>query len=342
MGFMKKLTYKFSNSSTDYYFDYGFSHLKEIVDQKNSIIITDENIFHYHQKRFKNWNIIILKPGEEYKIQATADSVIEQLIAMQADRKTTLLGVGGGVITDVTGYVASIYMRGIRFGFIPTTLLSMVDASIGGKNGIDVGVYKNLVGIIRQPSFILHDLIFLNTLPQFEWMNGFAEIIKHACIKDAAMFRELETSTLKKYQDRKKSVCDLIQRNAILKTKVVQHDEFEKGDRRLLNFGHTLGHALENQYDLSHGQAISIGMSYACHFSELVNGFKETNRVVNVVEKYGLPTYAKFDKQKVFDVLKMDKKRERKEINYVLLERIGKGVINSISLNLLEKIFKDL
>ncbi len=339
---MKKLIYKFSNSSTDYYLAYGISHLKEIVDQKNSVIITDENVFNNHQKRFKNWNVIILKPGEEYKVQGTVDSIIEQLIAMEADRKTTLIGVGGGVVTDITGYAASVYMRGIKFGFIPTTLLSMVDASIGGKNGIDVGVYKNLVGTIRQPSFILHDLVFLNSLPETEWINGFAEIIKHACIKDASMFRGLESNSLKKYQGRKILVCKLIQRNAILKTKVVQQDEFEKGDRKLLNFGHTLGHALENQYELSHGQAISIGMTYACHISNRITGFKETERVVNILEKYGLPTYAEFDKQKVFDVLKMDKKRERKEINYILLEKIGKGVIKTIPLNQLEKIIQSL
>jgi 3-dehydroquinate synthase len=339
---MKKLTYKFSNSSVDYYLAGGISHLKEIVDKKNAIIITDENIYNAHTKRFKGWNVIVLKPGEEYKVQGTANTVIEQLIAMEADRKAVLVGVGGGVITDMTGYVASVYMRGIKFGFLPTTLLSMVDASIGGKNGIDLGVYKNIVGIIRQPAFILHDLIFLNTLPQSEWENGFAEIIKHACIKDAAMFRELESNSLKKYQGRKKSVCELIQRNAILKTKVVQQDEFEKGDRKLLNFGHTLGHALENQYELSHGQAISIGMTYASHISQQLNGFKDTERVVSVLEKYGLPTYAKFDKQKVFDVLKMDKKRERAEMNYVLLEKIGKGVIKSIPMRELEKIIQEL
>jgi len=339
---MQKLTYKFSNSSTDYYLADGISHLKKIVDLKSSIIITDENVFANHQKRFKNRNVIILRSGEEYKVQGTVDSLIEQLIAMEADRKTTLIGVGGGVVTDITGYTASVYMRGIKFGFVPTTLLSLVDASVGGKNGIDVGVYKNLVGSIRQPSFILHDLIFLNSLPQSEWINGFAEIIKHACIKDAPMFRELEANTLKKYQDRKKLVSELIQRNVILKTKLVQEDEFEKGDRKLLNFGHTLGHALENQYELSHGQAISIGMTYACHISERITGFKETERVVGILEKYGLPTYANFDKQKVFHVLKMDKKRERKEINYVLLEKIGKGVIKTISLNQLEKIIQDL
>src|SRR6187399_1943807 len=234
---MKKLTYKFSNSSVDYYLAGGISHLKEIVDKDNTIIITDENVYNAHTKRFKNWNCIVLKPGEEFKVQSTVDSVIEQLLEYEADRKTVLVGVGGGVITDIAGYVASVYMRGLRFGFIPTSLLALVDASIGGKNGIDVGVYKNMVGIIRQPKFLLHDMIFLNTLPQSEWENGFAEIIKHACIKDAAMFRELETSSLKTYQNRKVSICELVQRNVIIKSKVVQKDEFEQGERRLLNFG---------------------------------------------------------------------------------------------------------
>ncbi|HKZ67226.1 MAG TPA: 3-dehydroquinate synthase family protein, partial [Chitinophagaceae bacterium] len=243
-----------------------------------------------------------------------------------------------GVITDITGYVASVYMRGLRFGFVPTSLLALVDASIGGKNGIDVGVYKNMVGVIRQPSFILHDMIFLNTLPQTEWENGFAEIIKHACIKDAAMFRQLEESSFKSYQGKKTSICELVQRNAIIKAKVVQQDEFEKNERRLLNFGHTLGHALENQYELLHGQAVSIGITYACHISEQLTGFKQTEKVVKVLEQYGLPTYASFDKQKAFEVLKMDKKRERKEMNYVLLEKIGKGVVKSIPLDQLKEI----
>src|SRR4029453_11405680 len=158
------------------------------------------------------WSTIILQPGEEYKVQETVNTIVQQLIEIEADRKFTLVGVGGGVITDLTGYAASVYMRGIKFGFVPTSLLAMVDASIGGKNGIDVGVYKNLVGTIRQPSFILYDPVFLNTLPQSEWINGFAEIIKHACIKDAAMFKELQTNSLKKYQDRKTLVCRLIQR----------------------------------------------------------------------------------------------------------------------------------
>ncbi len=335
---MKKLTFKFSTSSTELYLAYGISHLKKITDPRATIIITDSNVYKAHTKRFKGWNTIVLKPGEAFKVQATVDAVIEQLIEMEADRTTTLVGVGGGVISDITGYVAAVYMRGIQFGFIPTSVLGLADASIGGKNGIDVGPYKNMLGTIRQPSFILHDMVFLNSLPQQEWENGFAEIIKHACIKDAAMFAELEKNSVKIYRGRQKSICELIQRNALIKIKVVQKDEFEKGERRLLNFGHTLGHALETQYELLHGQAISIGMTYACHISEQLAGFKQTERVVKLLEKYNLPAYASFDNQKVFNVLKMDKKRERKEMNYVLLERIGKGVVKNISLSQLGKI----
>lgn len=335
---MKHLKIKFSSASADFYLASGISHLRKITEARAAVLITDENIYNAHTKRFKGWNTIVLKPGEEYKVQSTADAITEQLIEMEADRKTTLVGVGGGVITDITGYVASVYMRGLSFGFVPTSVLALVDASIGGKNGIDVGAYKNMVGVIRQPSFILHDMAFLKSLPQQEWENGFAEIIKHACIKDAAMFTELEKNSLKTYQSSQKAICSLIERNALIKTKVVQKDEFEKGDRRLLNFGHTLGHALETQYELLHGQAISIGMTYACHISEQLCGFRETEKVVNLLAKYNLPTYATFDKQKVFNVLKMDKKRERREMNYVLLERIGKGVVKSISLKQLEKI----
>ncbi len=334
--------YKFSSAVVDYYFAGGISYLKKLVDPRYAVLITDENIFNTHTKRFKGWNTIVLKPGEEYKVQATADAVVEQLIAMEADRKTTLVGVGGGVITDITGYVAAVYMRGIAVGFIPTSLLALVDASIGGKNGIDAAVYKNIVGTIRQPHFILHDMAFLQSLPAGEWENGFAEIIKHACIKDAAMFRELEAHTIKKYRQSQKRICELVQRNALIKTKVVQQDEFEKGDRRLLNFGHTLGHALENQYELSHGQAIAIGMTYACHIAEQLTGFRQTEKVVSLLEKYNLPTYASFDKQKAMDVLKMDKKRERKEMNYVLLDKIGKGSVRPIALHKLEEIITAL
>lgn len=339
---MKKIRFKYASSVTDFYPAGGIAHLKEITPPSGTVLVTDENIFQAHTRRFRGWNTIVLKPGENFKVQATADAMIEQLIEMEADRTTTLVGVGGGVITDLTGYVASIYLRGIRFGFIPTTLLGMVDASIGGKNGIDVGQHKNMVGLIRQPDFILHDTLFLRSLPQAEWENGFAEVIKHACIRDASMFAELEKNTLKHYRRSQKAVCELARRNALLKARLVKRDEFEKGERRMLNFGHTLGHALEMQYELSHGQAVSIGMSAACRISRLLTGFRNTARVTDLLARYNLPVDADFDRGKVFRLMKMDKKRERRELHYILLERIGKAVIRPIPLDQVEQIIQEL
>lgn len=328
---------KFTHQSTAFYFNASFSALKTLVPQKTSVVITDENIFSVHQSKFKGWNTIVLRAGEEYKIQPTVDSVIAQLIEMKADRNWTLIGVGGGVITDLTGYIASIYMRGIQFGFVPTTVLAMVDAAIGGKNGIDVGVYKNMVGVIRQPQFLLYDTSFLKTLLDADWCTGFAEIIKHAAIKDAPMFKELEENAIANYQRKAPLLQKLIQRNALIKIKVVQQDEFEQGQRKLLNFGHTLGHAIENQYQLMHGEAVAIGMCFAARLSQELLGFKGGERLVSVIDRYGLPVLADYDKEKVFEVLSSDKKKEDDAINFILLQRIGKGVIEKVKLKQLYK-----
>lgn len=339
---MQKKTYQFSAKKVDYYFDADFAYLAKLVDKEYTVLVTDENIYRAQQKKFKGWRTIVLKPGEEHKVQATANAVIEQLIGYGADRKTVLIGIGGGVITDLTGYVGSVYMRGLRTGFVPTTILAMVDASIGGKNGIDVGVYKNLVGTIRQPDFLLYDYSFLKSLPDHEWINGFAEIIKHSCIKDAALFRELDKNKLKFYQKDKAALGKLIRRNALIKSTVVEKDEFEQGERRLLNFGHTLGHAIENMYTLSHGQAISIGMVAACKLSAQLTGFRDSEKVIKVLAQYGLPVHDNYDRKKAFDILKMDKKREKNAMNYVLLDKIGKGVVKSIPMDQLEQIIVNI
>ena len=329
---MVKRNFRFGNASVDYYFAGGFALLKDIVKPGDAVLLVDENVFQHFSSKFKKWRTIVIPSGEKHKVQSTVDKIIGQLIELGADRKTTLIGVGGGVVTDITGYVASVYMRGISFGFVPTTLLAMVDASIGGKNGIDVGVYKNMVGIIRQPSFLLYDLLFLNTLPDKEWKNGFAEIIKHAAIRDAAMFRELEINDLSFYQKKKKDACSLIERNALLKSKVVQLDEFEKNERRMLNFGHTLAHAIETQYNLLHGEAVAIGMVFASKLSEELLSFKSHERLVKMIARYSLPTEIDFDKQKAFDVLRSDKKKEADFMNFILLEKIGKARIEKIPL----------
>jgi 3-dehydroquinate synthase len=339
---MRKLQYKFSKKTTTYYFDAEFAYLEKLVDKKQAVIITDENIFSHHQKKFGGWNTIVISAGEQFKVQATVDSIIEQLIGFQADRKTFLIGVGGGVVTDITGFVASIYMRGIPFGFVPSSILAMVDASIGGKNGIDVGVYKNLAGTIRQPEFLLYDLSLLKSLPKEEWINGFAEIIKHACIKDASLFRELEKNKPGLYLKDKTALSKLIRRNAVIKSDVVQKDEFEHGERRLLNFGHTIGHAIENLYELSHGHAVAIGMGVACMISEEFTDFRDTGRVIAVLKKYGLPTLAEFDSKEVINVLRMDKKKVRESMNYVLLNKTGQGIVRMIPIVQLEKMVQSI
>src|SRR5665647_82795 len=280
--------YRFSGKTIECFFDAEFSWIKEKLQKDKTIFITDENIFAKQSQKFTGWKTIVLKAGEQFKNQKTVDSVIDQLINLQADRQTFIVGVGGGVVTDISGFVASIYMRGIKFAFVPTSILAMVDASIGGKNGIDVGVYKNLVGVINHPEFLLYDYSFLETLPDDEWVNGFAEIIKHACIKDNEMFQLLEKHSIMKFQASLEDTAAIIKRNVDIKYNVVANDEKETGERKLLNFGHTIGHAIENESKLPHGHAISIGMIAACHISEMINGFSkaDTKRIAELLSKY--------------------------------------------------------
>jgi 3-dehydroquinate synthase len=341
---MTKTENIFSSKKVDYYFDADFLYLEKLVTKENAVLITDKNVFQLHPLKFNGWKTIVIEAGEQYKQQATVDFIIERLIAFEADRKTFIVGVGGGVITDITGYAASVYMRGVPFGFVPTTILAMVDASIGGKNGVDVGVYKNLVGLIRQPEFILFDYTLLQTLPNEQWVNGFAEVIKHACIKDAALFSILEKNTLRDFKKNATLLAELIERNVNIKTTIVVKDEFEQGDRKLLNFGHTIGHAIENLHQLLHGHAVSIGMVAACNLSEQKNNFHfdEAKRIVALLAKYHLPVDIETDYEKVFEVLKMDKKRIKNEMSFILLNKIGDAVIKPVDVEELHQHLKEI
>lgn len=341
---MHRSEYTFSDKTVACYFDATFSFLDELVKDTNAVIITDEHIYQQHSEKISKYPVIRFAAGEEYKNQATVDHIIQELISLGANKNTFLVGVGGGVVTDITGYVAAIYLRGVKFGLVPTSVLAMVDAAIGGKNGIDVGVYKNMVGTILQPEFIFYDYSFLQTLPVKEWVNGFAEIIKHACIKDALLFSVLEKYSLHDYQADKTLIADLIEKNVEIKLQVVTQDEFETGERKILNFGHTIGHAIENLHELPHGHAVSIGMVAACNLSEQINNlhFTDAGRVVKLLAKYHLPVDIETDHEKVFEVLKMDKKRKDEGIQFILLKKIGKAEIVYISLAELEKHFKEI
>jgi 3-dehydroquinate synthase len=336
--------YTFSQKTVTCYFDADFTSIGDLAKDANVVVITDENIFDQHTEKLSAFPVIKFSAGEEYKNQATVDYLIGELIKLGAHKNTFLIGVGGGVVTDITGYVASVYMRGIKFGLVPTSILAMVDAAIGGKNGIDVGVYKNMVGTILQPEFIFYDYAFLETLPVKEWVNGFAEIIKHACIKDELLFKVLEKYSLHEYQSDKTLIADLVEKNVEIKTTIVVNDEFEKGERKLLNFGHTVGHAIENLHAIPHGHAVSIGMVAACNLSVQLANFHadDAAKIVRLLNRYHLPVDVETDHAKVFEVLKMDKKRQGEGVQFILLNKIGKAEIKYISLTELEKHFKEI
>jgi 3-dehydroquinate synthase len=302
------------------------------------IFLVDDVVFAKNETLFETYVCIKVNASEVNKTQATVDNIIAQMLDVNIDKSWMLVGVGGGVVTDMAGYVASIYKRGIKLGLVPTTILGMTDAAIGGKNGVNVGLYKNMVGTMHRPTFILFDFLFLQSLPKTEWINGFAEIIKHACIKDALLFLELEKYTIDYYIENKEAAAILIEKNIGIKTAVVLQDEFETEERFLLNFGHTFGHAIENTNNLPHGHAVSLGMIIAAKISEEINEFQSEDKVrlIKLLEQYNLPTNTKVDLQQALTVLKKDKKAEGDGINFVLLHKIGEANVQQIPFVMLE------
>jgi 3-dehydroquinate synthase len=341
---MHKADFQFLQKTVSCYFDADFNQINTLVKEAGLVIITDSEVYNLYANKLADYSVIQFPSGEVHKNQHTVDYIISELIKLGAHKNTCLIGVGGGVVTDITGYVAAIYMRGIRFALVPTSILAMVDAAIGGKNGIDVGVYKNMVGTILQPEFILYDYSFLNTLPVKEWVNGFAEVIKHACIKDELLFRILEKYSLHDYQADKTLIADLIEKNVEIKMSIVTGDEFEKGHRKLLNFGHTIGHAVENMHQIAHGHAVSIGMVAACNLSVQLNHFHASDaaKIVRLLAKYHLPVDLETDHDKIFEVMCMDKKRKDEGVQFILLRKIGEPIIQFISLTDLQKHFKEI
>jgi 3-dehydroquinate synthase len=240
--------------------------------------------------------------------------------------------------------VASVYLRGIDYGFVPATLLSQVDAAIGGKNGINFSLYKNMIGIIRQPRFLLFDHELLQTLPPAEWYNGFAEIIKYACICDASLFEFLEVHAGKALAFDRETISYLVKRSAQIKSEIVQADEFEQGQRRLLNFGHTIGHAVEKLERVPHGQAVAKGMAAAAELSRLTAGLpgEEKQRIVHLIERYHLPSGIHSEADAIARYFRMDKKRENSNIHFILLKRIGEAFVKPIALDELAEMLKQL
>ena len=320
----------------------SISDLAKYVKPGRTVIVTDSNVKRLYGDRLLNEQLIILKPGEENKTRETVIEIQDKLLELEFDRSSLLVGVGGGVVTDISGYVAATYMRGMDFGFIPTTLLAQVDAAVGGKNGVNVRNYKNAVGTIMQPRFVLCDVTVLHTLPDSEMRNGYAEIIKHAAIASRDAFEYLEKAITLRPDDR--TMEEIVSQSIRIKSEIVGKDETEKEERMKLNFGHTLGHAIETLTRVSHGEAIAIGMVAESTISVKRGLMKkeDRDRIEALLKKIGLPTAATANRGRMMDVIRRDKKRRGDVIRMPVLDGIGNARIVDVRIDELEAAINDM
>jgi 3-dehydroquinate synthase len=322
-------------------------HLADVSNWINNCrlaVITDKNVSHFYRDSFPEGQLIEIEPGEKSKTLETVHYIYEQLLDSEIDRKDYILGIGGGVVCDLAGFVASTYLRGVRFGFVASTLLAQVDASIGGKNGVDFKSFKNIVGVIKQPEFVICDLNMLKTLDRKEFIGGIAEVIKYGAIMDKGLFDYCANHS-REILDMDLSVIDeLVFRSASNKVKLVEIDEFETGERTKLNFGHTFAHALEKIKNLTHGEAVAIGMNIAGAISvrEGLLTEKEALQLKSVIKYMGLPISMDIDPVELFHAIRKDKKKRGDKIGLVLLEELGRSVIKYMDMDRLKLILDDL
>ncbi len=299
-----------------------------------TVIVTDTNVDRLHRHRFPSADVITIGTGEKIKTLESVAHIYRELIRLEADRFTFLVAIGGGLVCDVAGFAASTYMRGIPYGFVATSLLAQVDASVGGKNGVNFSGFKNMVGVFNQPRFVICDLSMLETLPLHEMTNGLAEIVKHAAIYDADYFADIEANVALIEKLDPAFIEALVHRSVVIKSRVVNRDEKEAGERRKLNFGHTFGHAIEKCTGLAHGEAVSIGMVVAGHFSRRTTGFSQHDleRLEKLLCRLGLPTELPAAPDEILQALGKDKKRQGGALHFVCLEAIGRSVVQPVTL----------
>ncbi|TCI94851.1 3-dehydroquinate synthase [Tenacibaculum sp. M341] len=319
----------------------GYTELANLITQKkysSVFILVDDNTFECCYSRFMQHlavevpiEVIQIDPGEIHKNLETCMGVWSAMTELGADRKSLLITLGGGVITDLGGFVASTFKRGIDFVNIPTTLLSMVDASVGGKTGVDLGVLKNQIGVFANPQTVIIDPEYLHTLSPREIRSGTAEIIKYGMTHDIHLFNEIKDNP-------NLNIIDLIHRSIEIKNEVVTEDPKEQGVRKVLNWGHTMGHAIESYFlesehkeSLTHGEAIAIGMVCEAYISNKVTGFdiNEATIIKNaIITIYGKIDILPEDIQPIMELLKHDKKNEAGTVKFVLLNKYEDFVIN--------------
>lgn len=307
-------------------------NLPRYVHSENVLIMTDQEVRRYHGNAFPPYKVVEIGMGERIKNLDTVQTAYKKLVELEADRSSFVVGIGGGVVCDVTGFVASTFMRGLRFGFVASTLLSQVDAGVGGKNGVNFMGYKNMVGVFHQPEFVICDMTLLKTLSEKDILCGLAEIVKHAAISDSCLFSYLEQHHEKAVELDAEVMEKLIHDSVLIKTSIVHRDEKECGERRKLNFGHTFGHAIEATTGISHGEAVSLGMLIASLISVKMGYLAEedSESLRALLERLKLPTRLSVDRTRVLDAIEKDKKRENERIHFVLLRGIGEAVLEEI------------
>ncbi len=315
-------------------------YIKDAVDSQRAAVITDSNVAElYLKKTISSLNeagfetvSYVFKAGEASKNTVNLIKIVEFLAANELTRKDVVVALGGGVTGDMASFAAAIYLRGIRCVEIPTTLLSQVDSSVGGKTAVNLPQGKNLCGAFHQPSLVLVDIETLKTLPQHYFRDGMGEVIKYGCIKSRQLFEKIEENNIRDI------IEDVIYECIDIKRKVVERDEKESGERRLLNFGHTAGHSIEklnNFSGISHGEAVGIGMLLITRASEK-NGLTEEGtavRIEKVLKKYGLKTSDSHPIEEIIKNMNNDKKRISDSISFILIKSIGDSYIKNIKLS---------
>jgi 3-dehydroquinate synthase len=294
-------------------------------------------------------DVIAFPAGEASKNINTVLSVVRQLLRLNVDRQSALIALGGGVVGDMVGFIASLYMRSVPYVQIPTTLLAQVDSSIGGKTAIDLEEGKNLLGTFYQPRAVFIDPFFLKTLPGEELGNGLAEIVKYGVIDKSGLFQHLEKEISAIGEGRPDALVKVIEMSCAIKKELVEMDEKDKGPRRFLNFGHTVGHALESAsgYGFSHGSGVSVGMIAAARLSEKICGLPASQRgqVEKLIGDAGLPTAipGHLGTDLIMSKLKADKKKSGSAINFVLIKNIGEPfVVSDIEQAIIRKTIEEL
>lgn len=301
--------------------------LRELLPEGRVITIVDAEVDAHHNLSESLPESILIPGGEENKNLELAEMLWKELVDSKADRDTFLLAVGGGVVMDLVGFVASTFMRGLRFGFVPTTLLGQVDAAIGGKCAVNLGGYKNMVGLFSPADFVLCDVGLLSTLPDREFRSGVAEMIKSAIVGDSELFELLENGDMTSLKKDHDLLGRMMQMSVNVKCKVVAADPYEKGLRKVLNLGHTLAHAVESlSMEYTHGEAVAVGLMWAARLAAErgLLALENAERVVRVVEKYGLPTSVQIAQEELLEAMTHDKKCDSEGVKIVLPEAIGK------------------